>query len=127
MIETLIENPPPVVNVVKIPEYARSYCDIWGNIKKTPVKAIEQAHGRDFIRVYIFQAESGFYWGFQLKLNKLILQTEANINDDPCKTADEAMRAARLTMEAVIKENSKKMFELFLTFDKICYNQPELF
>jgi len=126
-VETPVENPPPVINPFAIPEYARGYCDKWGNIKKPPVKALEQAHGRDFVRIYVYQAEPGFFWGFQLRLNKLIVQSEANIKDTPCKTENEALQAARLTMEAFIKENSKKSFELFLTFDKVCYNQPELF
>jgi len=126
-VETPIENPPPLINAVKIPEYARAYCDTWGNIKKPPVKKIEQSNGRNFIKIYIFQAEPGFFWGFQLKLNKLILQSEANIKDDPYKTENEAIKAARLTIEAVVSEHSKKMANLLLSFDKICYNQPELF
>jgi hypothetical protein len=127
MIETLIENPPTVVNSEPIPAFARDYVDIWGNIKKTPVKAIEQARGPDFIRIYIYRADPGFYYGFQLKLKKLILQKEANIKDEPCKTEDEARQAARRTIVAFVGSYSKKLVDLYLTFDKICYNQPELF
>ena len=127
MIEIPVENPPLVIGAVDVPEYARSYCDTWGNIKKTPVKAIEQVHGPDFIRIYIYQADPGFYFGFQLKLKKLILQKKANIKDEPYKTEDEARQAARRSMITFVSMYSKKLVDEYLAFDKICYNQPELF
>ena len=127
MIETPVENLPHIVNSAPVPASARDYVDIWGNIKKTPVKAVEQAHGPDFIRVYIYQADPGYYYSYQLKLKKLILQKEANIKDEPCKNEDEARQAARREMIAAVSLYSKNLVDLYLTFDKICYNQPELF
>ena len=129
MLETPVENPPPLaVDAVELPEYARSYCDKWGNIKKTPEKIIEQNKAGDFIKVYIYKTDAGFYYGFQIKLRKLIYQKEANIiRDTPQETIDTAKMAARKEMVSIVNSYSKKLTEAFLTFDKICYNQPELF
>ena len=128
MIETPVENLPPVVNNAVIPAPARPYCDIWGNIKKEPLKAIVESHKGDFINVYIYEIEAAFYYGFQLKLRKLIYQKEANvINDTAQNSADAALYCARRDLVSLVNNYSKKLVETFLTFDKICYNQPELF
>jgi hypothetical protein len=125
LIETPVENAPPVIGVVNIPEYARSYCDIWGNIKKKPVKILEETQGPNFVKVFIFCTEQGFFYGYQLKLDKLILQKKANINDVPLQTEREALNTARNELIAAATE--KKLLRVFITFDTICYNQPELF
>jgi len=128
MLETPVENPPPVLETVELPEYARAYCDKWGNIKKTPEKVIEQNKAADFVKIFIYNADPGFYFGFQLKIRKLIYQREANILKDTAQdTAEAATYAARRELVALVNSYSKKMIEAFLTFDKICYNQPELF
>jgi len=128
MLETPVETPPPVIDAVELPEYARLYCDKWGNIKKPPEKAIEQHKAGDYIKVYIYRAETGFYYGFQVKLRKLIYQKEANIiKDAPEKTQDAALFSARRELVSIVGNYSKKLVKLFLSFDKICYNQPELF
>ena len=128
MIETPVESPPPITNTINLPEYARGYCDLWGNIKKAPVKSIEQSDGPDFVKVYIFQADPGYYFGIQIKLNKLVYQKEANIyHDPPQESEDKARWAARDFIATIISKYSKKLMKTFLTFDKICYNQPELF
>jgi hypothetical protein len=127
LIEEPIENPPPVVNSAVIPAFARDYVDLWGNFKKAPVRAIEQSHGADFIRFYVYRAELGFYFSYRLKLRKLIYQREANINDPPEATEEKAIRAAHAEIVALVNKYSKKLLEVFLTFDKVCYNQPELF
>jgi len=126
-VETPAENLPTIAYSGPTAAFARDYVDLWGNFNITPIKAIEQAHGPDFIKVFIYEAEPGFYYGFQIKLRKLIYQKQANINDAPEKTIDAALVAARRELVSIVGNYSKKLVELFLTFDKICYNQPELF
>jgi hypothetical protein len=125
IIETPVENTASIIRTIEIPEYARSYCDLWGNIKKNPVKTIEESHGADFIRINIFQADPGFFYGYQFKIKKLILQKEANITDIPFESEEKARRGARNELLSIITE--KKLLQTFINFDKICYNQPELF
>jgi len=127
-VETPVENPPPIVKNAVIPAFASPYCDIWGNIKKEPLKAIVESHGGDFVNVFIYETEAGFFFGFQLKLRKLVYQKQANIlNDTPQETEAAALYSARRELVSLVNNYSKKLAELFLTFDKICYNQPELF
>ena len=128
MLETLAETLPPVLEIYSIPEYARNYTDKWGNIKKPPEKTIEQCKAGDFIKIFIYSAEPGFYYGFQVKLRKLVKQKEANIiNDSVQKTADAALYSARRELVSIVNNYSKKLVKTFLTFDRICYNQIELF
>ena len=127
-IETPVENPPPVIDAVELPEYARAFCDKWGNMRKTPLKTVEQCKGGDFIKICVYDAPTGFYCAFQVKLRRLIYQKEANIiKDAPEKTPEAALFSARRELVSIVNNYSKKLVELYLTFDKICYNQPELF
>jgi hypothetical protein len=125
IVETPVENAPAVTGAIEIPEYAWLYCDSWGNIKKEPVKTIEQNKGNDFIKICIFLAEPGFFYGYQFKIKKPILQKNANINDVPFETEEKARIAARNELLSLVSE--KKLKETFASFDLICYNQPELF
>jgi hypothetical protein len=125
IIETPVENPPAVIGTVEIPEYARPYCDTWGNIKTEPVKSLEESHGPHFAKIFIYRAGPGFYFEYQLRIKKLITQKKANIGDVPLKTEEEALRAARDELLSLASE--KKLRRIFTTFDKIRYNQPELF
>jgi|LSPZ01.1.fsa_nt_gi hypothetical protein len=125
IVESPVENSPPVIESAKIPEYARPWCDTWGNIKKEPLKTIEENHGPDFVKIFVYQAGPGFYFGYQLKLKKLILQKQANIRDVPFESDEKARRAARDELLSLADE--KKIIREFVMFDKICYNQPELF
>jgi hypothetical protein len=124
-LETPVENAAPVIEAVEIPEYARPYCDSWGNIKKEPVKVLEEHHDKDFIKILIYQTETGFFFGYQLKLKKLILQKQANIKDIPLEGEAVAVKAARKELTAIASEN--RLIKTFITFSTICYNQPELF
>ena len=125
IVEIPIEHPARVIPSLNIPESARAYCDIWGNIKKEPIEVIEENHGPNFIRVLIFAVNDRFFYGYQLKLSKIILQKQANINDKPEETKNNAKLAARDELINVAKE--KNINDIFIMFDKICYNQPELF
>jgi hypothetical protein len=119
-----IENAPLVFNAVSIPESARPLCDIWGNFVN-PLKTIEQNHGNNFIKVFIYGFESRFYFGYQLKLEKLIREKKANVFDVFYDTEENAWKAARYGLIGVATET--KLRKALVDFDKICYNQPELF
>ena len=125
VLETPIENPPPVIDPVEIPEFARSFCDQWGNLRLEPLKTLDQHRGGDYIQITVYNATTGFYYGFKLKLKRLVYQKTANIKDTPHETEGKALRAAREELLTLATE--KKLTETFLMFDKICYNQPELF
>ena len=128
LVETPVENPPPVIDTINIPDYARSYCDKWGNIKQEPLKTIQQKSGGDFINVFIYKTEKGFFYGFQLKLRKLVLFKNANVvKDTPAETEEKAREAARLSIVESVGMYSKNMLKHFMFFDKICYNQLDLF
>jgi hypothetical protein len=119
-----IENAPLVFNAVSIPEAARQLCDIWGNFIN-PIKTIEQNHGKNFIKVFIYGFEGRFYFGYQLKLEKLIREKRANVSDVFYDTEEKARRTAKDEIISLTTET--KLRKVFITFDKICYNQPELF
>jgi hypothetical protein len=119
-----IDNAPLVFNAVSIPESARQLCDIWGNFIN-PLKTIEQNHGNDFIKIFIYGFEGRFYFGYQLKLKRVIREKRANISDVPIDTEEKARKAARDELTSLATET--KLQKVFTTFDKICYNQPELF
>jgi hypothetical protein len=121
---TEIENAPVVFNAISIPESARPLCDIWGNFIN-PLKTIEQKHGNNFIKVFIYDFESRFYFGYQLKLEKLVREKKANVSDLSHDTEEKARKAARDELTGLATET--KLKKVFITFDKICYNQPELF
>jgi hypothetical protein len=112
---------------VEIPEQMRPYCDTWGNLKIDPVDTMEESHSSNFIKVFIYKVDENFYFGYQLRLNRLIMQKQANIFDPPEKTGNAARRAAREKLHDIVGKHSKKTLEAFLLFDTICYNQPELF
>jgi hypothetical protein len=119
-----IDNAPLVFNAVSIPESARPLCDIWGNFIN-PLKTIEQNNGNNFIKIFIYAYEGCFYFGYQLKLKKLIREKRANISDIPIDTEEKARKAAKNELTNIVTE--EKLQKVFISFDKICYNQPELF
>ena len=125
MPETPVDTLPPVLDAVEIPEAARSYCDLWGNLRLEPLKTLDQSRGGDFIQLSVYNADMGFYYAYKLKLKRLILQKAANIKDTPYETERAAFRAAREELQSIVSE--KKLVETFIMFDTICYNQPELF
>jgi len=126
--ETHVESNLRTTGKINLPDYAREYCDTWGNIKTEPTRTILQSKGPDFVKVNIFATDNGYFFGAQIKLNKLIYQKEANVlNDAPLNTEDQARWAARDFITSIVSRYSKKLMKTFLTFDKVCYNQPELF
>jgi hypothetical protein len=77
------------------------------------------------IKVLIYIVNDNFYYGYQLKINKIILQKQANIKDRPEETENNARLAARNELLNIVTE--KRLNDIFILFDKICYNQKELF
>jgi hypothetical protein len=119
-----IENAAPIFNPVSIPEAARPLCDTWGNFKN-PLKAIEENHGLNFIKIFIYGYDTRFYYGYQLKLDKMIREKKANITERGENTEERARKAAR--NELINLTTETKLRKMFICFDRICYNQPELF
>ena len=100
--------------------------DSWGNLKAEPVKIIEENHGDNFIKIFLYEYSGSFFFGFQLKIEKVIRQKKANVADLPLKGPDAARTAAReMIVEICRKNNAIK--RLFADFTVIRYNQPELF
>jgi hypothetical protein len=114
-----------VIDAIKIPEYAREYCDSWGNLRLEPLTTLDQSRNGDFIQITVYEAAMGYFYGYQLKLKKKIHQKKANIKDTPHETEEKARRAARDELLSFVSE--KKLMKTFIMFDKICYDQPELF
>jgi len=109
---------------VSMPE--SDFYDKWGNLKGTPVKTIEENHGENFIKIFIYQCQDNFYFGFQLKIDRLIRQKRANIADSPMRGADDSRTAAQNLIIEICKKN-KVVKKTFAEFTIIRYNQPELF
>lgn len=114
----LFENPP-----VSMPE--SEYYDQWGNLK-TPLKVIEETHGENFIKIFVYQYQADYFFGYQIKIDGIIRQKKANIKGLPMRDADEARESARKMIVDIC--NKKKVTKrIFAEFTIIKYNQPELF
>jgi hypothetical protein len=125
ILETPVDEAPPVISTVNIPEPLRAYCNKWGNLTVNPIKVIEENHGHNFIKVLIYAVDGKYYYGYNLKLSKVILQKQAKIQDSPLGTDTAAWDTAR--SELLQLASARKLKETFELFDKIIYNQPELF
>ena len=126
------EAPPPLgifgPVVEPPPESPAPQFDQWGNIKMNPAKIIEESHGENFIKIMLYHDPRGRGWffGFQLKIEKVIRQKLANITDPPHKGPDTARLAARDMIIDICRKNHG-IKRLFADFTVIRYNQPELF
>jgi len=125
VIETPINDIPCTTARATKKQVFPHYCDKNGNFCIDPVKTIQENHNSDFIKVFIYKTESGFYYGYQLKLKKLVLEKPGNISNIPYETEEKARYATRDELLSLITE--KQLKKAFLMFDKVCYNQPELF
>jgi hypothetical protein len=113
-------------SVLVAPMSDNSVCDAWGNIRAAPVKTIEESHGDNFIKVFIYEAKGAFYFGYQIKVGKTIQQKSANINDRAFDTKDLARIYGCSEAQAACGSN-KNTLKLFAEFKKIKNAQPELF
>lgn len=132
--DTEDEAPPPLGIFVETPPETEFY-DQWGNLKGPPVKTIEETHGENFIKIFVYQytsintvacgRETDYFFGFQIKIDKLIRQKRANIASPPMRNADEARLAAQKMIVDICRKN--KAAKRMADFQIISYNQPELF
>jgi len=123
------ENDDPSLGIfdgsrVSMPE--SEFYDQWGNLKGTPLKVIEEKHGENVVKIFIYEYDAGFFFGFQMKIDKTIRQKRANIGDRPMRGVDEARSAAQKMIIDICKKN-KVVKRTFAEFTIIRYNQPELF
>lgn len=109
------------------------FYDKWGNLKIPPIKIIEENHGENSIKIFIYQYQAegenspvNYYFGFQLKIEKLIRQKRANIADSPMRGIDDSRASAQNLILEMCKKN-KIAKRTFAEFSIIRYNQPELF
>jgi hypothetical protein len=101
--------------------------DQWGNIKTGPVRVMEENHGENFIKIFLYETARGeWFFGFQLKMEKIVRQKRANMADPPHRTAESARLAARNMIVDICRKNHG-IKKAFADFTVIRYNQPELF
>jgi hypothetical protein len=100
--------------------------DTWGNIRLQAEKVIEENHGQNFIKILIYQYNKEYFYGFQIRIEKLIRQKKANISDLPLGSTEAAREAAREQIIELCKMGHaiKKAYN---DFTVIRYNQLELF
>jgi hypothetical protein len=100
--------------------------DQWGNLRLQAEKVIEETHGQNFIKILIYKYNEQYFYGFQIKIEKLVRQKKANIGDPPLQSTEAARAAAREQIIGICKAGHaiKKAFN---DFTVIRYNQPELF
>jgi hypothetical protein len=109
-----------------LPIGRQEYCDVWGNLRNNPIQIIEEHHGDNFIKIFIYEYEHHFYYGYQLKVGTMIRQKLANVKDENYTSIDNIARAASAKIKTLCDTN-KNVRKLFEDFTKIRYNQPELF
>jgi hypothetical protein len=124
------EAPPPLgifgAPPAPPPEGESPDYDQWGNLKINPVKAVEEVHGENFVKIFLYQYRDSFFYGFQLKIEKVVRQKRANIGDPALGGIESARAAAKDQIIDICKRNHG-IKRLFADFTIIRYNQPELF
>jgi hypothetical protein len=100
--------------------------DTWGNLRGDPKKVIEETQGDNTIKVMIYQVESVYCYGYQLKVGTLIRQKAANISAAIYKSEGAAREAAGKEIKIICdgNKNSKKYFK---EFTQIRYTEYDLF
>ena len=122
------EGPPPDTGLFAEtpPEPETGDYDAWGNLRLEPVNVVQEAHGENVIRIFIYEYNGAFYFSFQIKIEKLVRQKMANVKDMPHTSIERARGAAREMIIGICKEN-RTIKKLFADFTIITYDQPELF
>jgi hypothetical protein len=100
--------------------------DTWGNLRGDPLKVIEEAHDGNTVKVLIYRVDDTFCYGYQLKMGTLIRQKAANIGEAIHKDEAAARKAAGNEIAAICETN-KNSKKFFADFEKIHYNQYDLF
>jgi hypothetical protein len=100
--------------------------DTWGNLRGEPCRVIEEAHGKNTVKVSVYRVDNAFCYGYQLKVGTLIRQKVANISGAIHNSEGRARTAAGNEIAAICdtNKNSKKFFA---EFTKIRYNEYDLF
>ena len=103
----VLEGPPPDTGLFTAPaaETGGGDYDTWGNIRLEPVKTVNEAHGENCIRLFVYQYTGAFYFGFQIKIDRLVRQKRANVKDVPHNSIEGARAAARNMIIGICKEN----------------------
>jgi hypothetical protein len=113
-------------SILVSPADTNSTRDAWGNIRNTPVKVIEESHDDNFVKIFIYEIDGCFYYGYQIKVGKTICQKTANISDKPFGTKDLARIYGCNEVENTCNSN-KNTRKLFAEFKRIANAQLELF
>lgn len=98
----------------------------YGAIKAEPVKVIEECHKKNYVKVSIYEVAGAYYYGYRLKVDRIIRQKAANLNDKPLESAESARIAARAEILNICA-HSRFVRDIFEDFTTIMYNQYELF
>jgi hypothetical protein len=105
---------------------ASAIYDTWGYFRTAPIKTIEEIHGENFVRIFIYQNANNFFYGYQIKIGNMIKQKPANIKDISFADTDSTRIKACREIQSVCAAN-RSARKLIADFDKIRYTQPTLF
>jgi len=95
-------------------------------IETEPIKIVEENHKKNYVRIFIYEVSNSFFYGYQLKVNRIIRQKKPTWADVPWMSIEAARLAAKAEIIKICK-NNKMIRELFEDFTIIKYNQMELF
>ena len=97
-----------------------------GKINSKPVKIIEEAHKKNYVKIFIYEVSGSFFYGYQLRVDRIIRQKKANSNETPLSSTEAARIAARDEIKRICG-HSRFIRDIFEDFTMIKYNQGELF
>ncbi|GHU13964.1 hypothetical protein FACS1894161_4350 [Spirochaetia bacterium] len=117
---------PPVLSTLDNPRPRLEGFNSFGIITAEPIKTIEENHKKNFVKIFIYHCAGVYYYGYQLRVDKIIRAKKASIYDPPLEAADAARLAAREEIRGICG-SSRFIRDVFDDFTTIIYNQPELF
>jgi hypothetical protein len=117
---------PPVLSVLDNPPPLEGETNAFGTITLEPVRTIIESHNKNFVKIFIYECAGRFYFGYQLKVDRIIRQKKANVADPSFNKAEAARMAARDEIKSICG-SSRFIRDIFEDFVTIIYNQPELF
>jgi hypothetical protein len=118
--------PPPVFSALDNPLPVSGGSNAFGLITAAPVKIIEEYNKKNHVKIFIYEISGAFYFGYQLKVERIIRQKPAKISDTALSSAEAARMAARDEIKAICG-HSRFIRDIFEDFTVIKYNQMELF
>jgi hypothetical protein len=114
-----------IINAFRAVQENKEY-DRWGNLRAAPAEIIEERHYDNFIKIYIHKYNDAFHYGYQVKIETLVEQKAANINNVAHPTPEAARQSAVVEVINICTAH-RTARKAFADFTKIRYNQPELF